>query len=126
MAFCLRIKDKDGETSSLSLGTALTESKTAKGEVEALDERVIKRLQKWIKVWRDVHMKEFPEDEEGLKCIPEPKNLDWHRLKGKSDMQDGRAGRGPRAAEGEARAVRRRAREGEARPVRDRATRNRT
>ena len=88
VAFCLRIKDEDGETSSLSLGTALTESKTAQGEVKAIDERVIKRLQKWIKEWRDSHKKEFPEDEEGLKCIPEPENLNWHRLKGRSNMQD--------------------------------------
>ena len=88
VAFCLRIKDEDGETSSLSLGTALTESKTAQGEVKAIDERVIKRLQKWIKEWRDSHKKEFPEDEEGLKCIPEPEYLDWHRLKGQSNMQD--------------------------------------
>ena len=89
VALCLRIRDSRGTTSGLSLGTALAESKTAVGEVAALDERLLSRLRIWLQKWRDVHIKVFGEDDEGLKCIPDPAGLNWHRVaKGGSAMSD--------------------------------------
>jgi hypothetical protein len=50
----------------ISLGSVLTDSGTAEGEVAALEERMFKRYRNWLDVWRDAHIEMFGE------CDPRP------------------------------------------------------
>jgi len=47
----------------ISLGSVLTDSGTADGEVAALEERMFKRYRNWLDAWRDAHIKMFGESD---------------------------------------------------------------
>ncbi len=79
MTTILRFR-RAGRTINICLGMALTDSRTAEGEVKTIDERVFNRLRIWLAAWRDVHISEYGADDPGLKCIPDPEGLNWHRL----------------------------------------------
>jgi hypothetical protein len=74
--------DSAGRTMDLSLGSILTDSGTAAGEVAALEERMFRRYRGWLALWRKVFEELFP----GEACphIPDPAGFDWHRLHGGS------------------------------------------
>jgi len=81
VAFILRL-EKGGITKNISLGMALTDSKTADGEIGAIDERIFNMLRRYLKAWREVHIKTFGPSDPGLSCIPDENGLNWHRLAG--------------------------------------------
>ena len=65
----------------ISLGSVLTDSGTADGEVAALEERMFKRYRNWLDAWRDAHIKMFGESDPRPN-IPSSSGLDWDRLHG--------------------------------------------
>ena len=89
MAIALYVENKDtgGNSSApksppLNLGAVLTDSKTAEGEVEAIDKRLFARSRGWLEKWREVHIDMFGSNDVALECIPSAKGLNWHRLAG--------------------------------------------
>ena len=75
------VTDGDGRTMDLSLGSILTDSGTAAGEVAALEERMFRRYRGWLIHWRKVYEEMFPGEHIP---IPDPAGFDWHRLHGGS------------------------------------------
>ena len=55
----LRFK-RAGRTINICLSMALTDSRTAEGEVKTIDERVFNRLRIWLASWREVQVPRGP------------------------------------------------------------------
>jgi hypothetical protein len=81
VSLILRLQ-KGGITKNISLAMALTDSKTADGEIGAIDERIFNMLRRYLKAWREMHIKTFGPSDPGLSCIPDENGLNWHRLAG--------------------------------------------
>ena len=62
------------------MGSFLTDSGTAEGEVQALDERMFVRYRKWIDLWLEVHLEMFG-PEAPHPNIPDSAGFDWDRLR---------------------------------------------
>ena len=58
VALILRLQKGDS-INNISLGMALTDSKTADGEIDTIDERIFNMLRRYLKAWREVHIKTF-------------------------------------------------------------------
>ena len=64
----------------LFLGSVLTDSQTAVGEVDATGNRLFARYRSWLDRLREVHLEMFGPEDGGLVCISKSSGLDWHRL----------------------------------------------
>jgi hypothetical protein len=87
VAVVLRLSKGD-EVKDIALGMALTDSKTAEGEIETIDTRIFQTLRRYLDKWRAEHVRMFGPKDDGLKCIPDSSGLDWDRLSRSSTMSD--------------------------------------
>ena len=63
----------------LFLGSVLTDSQTAVGEVDATGNRLFARYRSWLDRWREVHLEMYGPEDDGLVRISKSSGLDWHR-----------------------------------------------